>query len=234
MDRERFGRRAMVRAAATVLGTLTGIGKLVPAPARAGSGATVIADALNLRAEPGTWAEVTATLASGEWAEVIAGPTEDNWWELIAGERWGWASGEWLAFDGTGGGAPAMERWVDVNRTASQVTLFEGEEPVGMYWAATSADSSDDGFYATAVGTWSVQEKVEELTWSEYAQAYIADWVGFDPDRQNGFHTYSLDSYGNVLENGSAPTLGCVALSPEAADHLYHFVGLGTRVEIHW
>ena len=138
------------------------------------------------------------------------------------------------AVDGTGGEAVSFERWVDVNRSASQVTLFEGDSAVGMYWAATSEDTSDDGFYATAVGTWSVQEKVADLTWSEYAQAYIADWVGFDPDRENGFHSYSLDSYGNVLENGAAPTLGCVALSPEAADHLYQFVDIGTRVEIHW
>ena len=234
MERGRIGRRGVLRMAAVALGAM--IGRWGPAAreARAGSGATVVADALNLRAEPGTWAEVIATLGYGEWAEVIAGPTEDGWWELLSGERWGWASGEWLSFDGTGGEAVSFERWVDVNRSASQVTLFEGDSAVGMYWAATSEDTSDDGFYATAVGTWSVQEKVADLTWSEYAQAYIADWVGFDPDRENGFHSYSLDSYGNVLENGAAPTLGCVALSPEAADHLYQFVDIGTRVEIHW
>jgi hypothetical protein len=59
-------------------------------------------------------------------------------------------------------------------------------------------------------------------------------WVGFDPHRRNGFHTWSMDERGAVLPDGAAPTGGCVALDPAAAEQLFAFVAVGTRVEVHW
>jgi len=79
-----------------------------------------------------------------------------------------------------------------------------------------------------------VYSKAKGLNWTEYGQAFITDWVGFDPDRANGFHSYSRDGNGNVLPNGAAATGGCVATEPGAAAAIFAFAEMGMRVEVHW
>jgi len=113
------------------------------------------------------------------------------------------------------------------------VTLYEGDVAVAGYWAAMGSDSSDDGFFATAVGTHYVYEKYGGLSWTDWVGAWVGAWVGFDPARLNGFHTYLLDMAGQVIPGGDGPTGGCVALAPAAADQLFAFVSVGTRVEVH-
>ena len=142
----------------------------------------------------------------------------------------GWVWGEFLSY----GGPPGPERWVDVNRSTHLVTLYEADVPVATYWAAMGSDGSDDGFFATAIGTYYVYEKYQDLSWTDWGGAWVRDWVAFDPVRLNGFHSYSMDAAGQVIPGGDGPTGGCVALSPEAAAHLFSFVDLGSRVEVHW
>ena len=230
-----------------VVGWLVGIAVAVavvvgaPAGARAEGSATVAAPQLNLRADPGTWAPVVAQLWHGERLTLLAGPTPDDWYQVQASDRTGWAYGGLLAIDGAGDGleqAPpgtvdSEEHWVDVNRTTQTVTLYEGDVAVAAYGAAMGSDPSDDGFFATAVGTYSVYEKYGDLSWTDWGGAWVGDWVGFDPVRLNGFHTYAMDPAGQVMPGGDAPTGGCVALAPAAADHLFAFVSVGTRVEVH-
>jgi hypothetical protein len=43
-----------------------------------------------------------------------------------------------------------------------------------------------------------------------------------------------MDAGGAVLPNGAAPTGGCVAPDPAAADALFAFVTIGTPVVVHW
>jgi hypothetical protein len=95
-------------------------------------------------------------------------------------------------------------------------------------------DTSEDGFYATALGTYYVYEKNAELTWTDWAKGYIQYWVAFDPDRYNGFHGYTMNKRGNVIDGGSGPTGGCVALDPDFAAVVYEFATFGTRVEVRW
>ena len=114
------------------------------------------------------------------------------------------------------------------------MTLYVGNEPVASFWGALGYDQSDHGFFATAVGTYYVYDKVGYLTWTPWAQAYIEDWVGFDPSRQNGFHSYMMDEWGNVLPNGAAPTGGCVAVDPWGSQQIFDFAEYGMRVEVHW
>ena len=216
-----------------VLGTAAGV--------RAEWSAAVAAPQLNLRAEPGMWAEVVDQLWQGERITVLAGPTPDDWYQVQAGDRTGWAYGGLLALDGatdgfgqgSAGPAESAERWVDVDRTAQMVTLYEGGVAVAAYWGAMGSDPSDDGFFATAVGTYRVYEKYWNLSWTDWGGAWVGDWVGFDPARLNGFHTYSMDIAGQVIPGGDGPTGGCVALEPTAADQLFAFVSVGTRVEVH-
>jgi hypothetical protein len=221
----------LVVLAATVLAA--GIG--APSTARASTTAEIGTDALNLRTDPGTWADVIAVMGWGETVEVLDGPTDDGWYEVSYGGEVGWAFGDYLAFDGVGsGGGGGGERWIDVDRSTQQITLYVGDAPIESFWGAMGYDQSDDGFYATAIGTYYVYAKNADLAWTDYGQAYIADWVAFDPDRANGFHSWSLDADGNVLPWGDGPTGGCVALEPWAAATLYDFAEIGMRVEVHW
>jgi hypothetical protein len=100
--------------------------------------------------------------------------------------------------------------------------------------AAMGRDPSDDGFFATAVGTDYAYDKHGGLGWTDWASAWVGDWIGFDPVRLNGFHTYSMDTAGQVISGGDGPAGGCVALSPAAADRLFAFVSVGTRVKVHY
>jgi hypothetical protein len=211
-----------------------------PACARAQEGAAVTAPRLNLRAEPGTWAPVVGQLWQGERLALLAGPTPDDWYQVQVGGQTGWAYGGGLTLDGAAGatgqgavGAASAERWVDVDRSAQTVTLYEGDAPVAAYWAAMGSDPSDDGFFATAVGTYYVYEKYGGLSWTDWGGAWVEDWIGFDTARLNGFHTFLMDENGQMILGGDGPTGGCVALAPDAADHLFAFVSVGTRVEVH-
>ena len=213
-----------------------------PAGTRAEGGASVAAPQLNLRTEPGTWAPVIGQLWQGERLALLVGPTPDGWYQVQAGDQTGWAYGGLLAFDGAGnvlgqgssGAVDSAERWVDVDRTTQTVTLYEGDVVVAAYWAAMGSDPTDDGFFATAVGTHYVYEKYGGLSWTDWGGGWVDDWVGFDPARLNGFHTYLMDMAGQVVPGGDNPTGGCVALAPTAADQLFAFVSVGTRVEVHY
>src|SRR5215210_2657940 len=100
-----------------------------PAGVRAEWSAAVAAPQLNLRAEPGMWAEVVDQLWQGDRITVLAGPTPDDWYQVQAGDRTGWAYGGLLALDGatdgfgqgSAGPAESAERWVDVDRTTQMV-----------------------------------------------------------------------------------------------------------------
>jgi hypothetical protein len=212
-----------------------------PTGVRAEGGAIVDAPQVQLRANPGTWAPVVDQLWQGERLSLLAGPTPDGWYEVQAGNHTGWAYGDLLALDGTtdalgrgsSGTVDRAERWVDVNRTTQMVTLYEGDVAVGTYWGAMGSDSSDTGFFATAVGTYWVYEKYGDLSWTDWGGGWVSAWIGFDATRLNGFHTYLLDASGQMLPGGDGPTGGCVALAPAAADHLFAFVSIGTRIEVH-
>lgn len=187
-------------------------------------------DALNLRAKPRTDARVLAVMGNGEQLEMLSGPTSDGWYKVRYQGQRGWAYGGYLWATESS----EVERWIDVDRSNQTVTLYVGSEPVASYWGAMGWDDSADGFYATAVGTYYVYSKYAPLSWTDWGQAYITYWVGFDTVRFNGFHGYMMDGDGDVLPGGAGPTGGCVALEPAAARELYEFAEYGTRVEVHW
>jgi hypothetical protein len=224
------------------LGLIVALGcaiALQPTSVGAYSDGYVDTDVLNLRDGPGTWAPVISQMWQGEYVGVLDGPTADGWYYVDYQGRQGWAYGGYLGGNGQTGWAnaavdqPVAERWVDVNRSTQTVTLYEGNVAIASYWAALGWDQSSDGFYSTAIGTYYVYSKYRDISWTEWGQAYIKFWVGFDPGRLNGFHSYSLDVSGNVLPNGAGATGGCIALALGPAEVLYDFVSQGTRVEVH-
>jgi hypothetical protein len=204
------------------------------APDRAAAAwtATIAADAVNIRAEPGLWSDVVGQAGAGEPVDVLDGPA-DGWFQIATADATGWIDGAFLD-NGDGGDSSDAGRWIDVDRSNQMVTLYDGDAPVASFWGAMGSDPSSDGFYATAVGTYTIYSLNPSLTWTDWGQTWIRDWVGFDPDRQNGFHTFSMDSDGAVLSNGAAPTGGCVALAPGDADQLFAFATIGMPVVVHW
>lgn len=185
-------------------------------------------EALTVRAWAGWEADVVG-YSPARQAITVTGEAVNGFVPIAFNGSRGWVWSGVVRFDG-----PLPERWIDVDRSRQMVTLYEGGFPVASYWGAMGFDQSADGFFATANGTYHVYSKTEELTWTEWGQAFVTDWVGFDPARANGFHSFSLDWYGNMLPWGAGPTGGCVALASWAADHVFAFADYGMRVEVHW
>lgn len=215
--------------------------------AAAAGWALVNTDALNVRGDASPAAAVWDALTGGTSVEVIGGEV-NGFVPINYNGSQAWVAAEFLSWDGTvtyatgGGTAPAPapapdpgpERWIDINRSTNAVTLFVGDVPQATYYGSLGYDTSDYGFNATAIGTYYVYEKQIDLNYTPFAQAYITHWVGFDPGRFNGFHSYTKDANGNILPNGAGKTAGCVAIAPGEIDALFEFAQIGMRVEIHW
>ena len=136
--------------------------------------------------------------------------------------------------DVPGDEAVVQERWIDVDRTTGVVTLHEGASIVSTYVGRTGQDASADGYFSTAPGTFHVYSMNKALAETPFAYGvYLTDWVGFDPERSNGFHSPARDALGNVQPTQNATTLGCVRLDAEAAVAVFEFSYIGMRVEIH-
>ena len=197
-----------------------------------GNGDTVWVDtdAVNVRSDASTDAWVMGTAGHGAEMSVVGNPVND-YYPIAYGDQTGWVAGKYLSWSRVSGG---QERWIDVDRSSSTLRLMVGNESIGYWWAAMGVDNSDDGFYATANGTYYVFEKNAALTWTDWARGYIEYWVAFDPERANGFHSFTMDKRGNVIEGGDGLTGGCVAMDPGLAASLYEFADFGMRVEVHW
>lgn len=129
---------------------------------------------------------------------------------------------------------PTGEHWIDVNRSTATVTLYVGTTPVAQYSARIGRDPSSDGFYSTAVGTFHVYSMQKELSSTPFVDdVYLSDWVGFDPDRKNGFHSPVRNVDGSVRQPQNQTTMGCVRLGEADAQAVFAFAEIGMRVEIH-
>ncbi|HEY8448126.1 MAG TPA: SH3 domain-containing protein [Thermomicrobiales bacterium] len=195
-----------------------------------GGTAWVNTDALNIRADASKKAAVIGLLYQGEEVQVTGGEV-NGFVPVSANGVWGWVWSGYLSWDGPVSSGP--EHWIDVDRSSRTVTLYVGDEPIATYYASLGFDPSPDGFYSTAIGTYYVYSKYEPISYTPWADAYIKYWVGFDPERLNGFHSWTLDANGNVLPWGDGPTGGCVATDMAAAKAIYDFSYIGMRVEIH-
>lgn len=213
--------------------------------------AMVDADSLNVRNDASSGAGVIDSYGAGEWIEVIGndvnGFSPVNYYGDV-----GWVASQYLSWDGeynyatvnsgtsaptgnAGGGSATsgQEHWIDVNAATGRVTLYVGNTVYATYWGSVGFDTSSDGFYSTASGTYYVYAMHDPLAYTAWADAYITEWVGFDPSRFNGFHSYSKDGNGNILPNGGGKTGGCVALPPGESQAVYDFSFIGMRVEVH-
>jgi len=187
-------------------------------------------DALNVRARPSPDAGIVDTLTQGAELALVGG-SDSGFYPILIGGAVGWVWGEYVSWEPAGSGP---ERWLDVDRSSGTVRMMVGDEPIATYVASMGFDDSDDGFYATALGSYHVYDKHAGLTWTPYGQAFIKYWVGFDPSRLNGFHSYSLDEDGKRIKGGDGPTGGCISTDPQSAKEIHGFATVGMRVEVHW
>ena len=57
-------------------------------------------------------------------------------------------------------------------------------------------------------------------------------WAAFDQANELGFHSWTMDANGRLVDNADGPTWGCIATAPADAAAIFDFVEVGTRVEI--
>ena len=192
--------------------------------------AVVTTDALHIRQAASDTSRILGSLPSGQRVTII-GQRVNGFVPVTFGAYQGWMAEAYLAPDDA---SPDGERWIEVNRARATVTLHEGSRIVATYQGVVGGDRSDDGYYATAPGTFHVYSMVKDLTWTPFAvDGYITDWVGFDPARSNGFHSPIRDASGAENPVQSPVTKGCVRLSAEDAARVFAFASLEMRVEVH-
>ncbi len=212
-----------------------------------GAAVWVNTDYLNIRSDASLSASVYDVAPSGTefWT---AGDPVNGFVPVYYGNGVGWLWGGYLSWNGnvtaavggdSGGGATAApntapEHWIDVDRSTGVVSLMVGDQAQATFQGSMGFDLSAEGFYSTAIGTYHVYSIYLPLSYTPFAKAYISGWVGFDPDRQNGFHSYTKDANGNIVPGGDGATGGCVALAPGDIDQLDNFATIGMRVTIHW
>ena len=61
---------------------------------------------------------------------------------------------------------------------------------------------------------------------------YISHWVGFDPEKDNGFHSFLKDADGNVVDASTGRVSnGCIRTG--APDGVFAFAEIGMPVWVH-
>ena len=128
---------------------------------------------------------------------------------------------------------PTDGRWIDVDVTAFTVRLMDGAGIVREIGPVGVGAQVDTGAYlSTQTGLFSVNGKVEALAYDAPYDTYISHWVGFDLDRDNGFHSFLKDAGGNVVDASTGRVSnGCIRTGePEA---IFAFAEIGMPVWVH-
>ena len=125
----------------------------------------------------------------------------------------------------------STERWIKVSLSDQLVRLCEGSQMVGEYPAATGAGDRPET--TTWPGLFAVRDKNKGPVYLPQFDVYITDWVGFDREHANGFHSLPKDKYGRVLDDrlGQPVSHGCVRTAQSAA--VYDFAAIGMKVWVH-
>ena len=117
--------------------------------------------------------------------------------------------------------------------TNYRVELLDGEEVLHTIEPVAVGSEIDSGAYeSTQTGLYHVYNMVPDLQYDAPYDAYISDWVGFDPDRANGFHSFLLDEDGNVVDGSTGRVSnGCIRTPAPVA--IYDFAEIGMPVFVH-
>lgn len=136
-----------------------------------------------------------------------------------------------LALDGSS--PPTSGRWIDVDVTQLVVKLMDGTAVLRQIGPVAVGAAIDTGEYAsTQTGLFHVYNKIEALQYDPPYNTYISHWVGFDPDKANGFHSLLQDKDGNVVNAATGRiSNGCIRTAEP--DAIYAFAEVGMPVWVH-
>ena len=77
-----------------------------------------------------------------------------------------------------------------------------------------------------------LQQGGGDLAYDPPYETYISHWVGFDPDRANGFHSFLKDKDGNVVDASTGRVSnGCIRTGDP--DAVFAFAEIGMPVYVH-
>lgn len=128
---------------------------------------------------------------------------------------------------------PTEGRWIDVDVTRYRVQLMDGSRVLQTIAPVAVGAQIDTGEYeSTQTGLFHIYNMLAGLQYDAPYDAYISDWVGFDPDRANGFHSFLLDAGGNVVDDSTGRVSnGCIRTGAPAA--IFDFAEIGMPVFVH-
>jgi hypothetical protein len=128
---------------------------------------------------------------------------------------------------------PTQGRWIEVDVAAFRVRLMEGArvletiEPVAV---GVQVDSGD--YESTQTGLFHVYNKIAGRQYDAPYKTWISDWVGFDPAKDNGFHSFLEDQAGKVVDARTGRVSnGCIRTG--ASDKIFAFAEIGMPVLVH-
>lgn len=129
--------------------------------------------------------------------------------------------------------APSTGRWIEVDVTSYIVRLMDGESVVREIAPVGVGVQVDTGAYlSTQTGLFHVNSKNEALVYDAPYDTYISHWVGFDPARDNGFHSFLKDATGAVVDASTGRVSnGCIRTGD--ADAVFAFAEIGMPVWVH-
>lgn len=113
------------------------------------------------------------------------------------------------------------------------VRLMDGTSVVQEIGPVAVGEQIDTGAYAsTQTGTFHVYNKLEPLAYDPPYKTYISQWVGFDQQKANGFHSFLKDKQGNVVDASTGRVSnGCIRTGGAAA--IFAFAVVGMPVYVH-
>jgi hypothetical protein len=123
---------------------------------------------------------------------------------------------------------PATGRWIEVDVTNFVVRLMDGDSVLQTIAPVAVGAQIDTGAYeSTQTGIFHVYNKQPGLAYDPPYKTYISDWVGFDPTKANGFHSFLKDKDGNVVNAGTGRiSNGCIRTADPAAITAFAVVGM--------
>ena len=91
----------------------------------------------------------------------------------------------------------------------------------------------DSGNYeSTQTGLFHVHTMTPDLTYDAPYDTYISHWIGYDLDKDNGFHSLLKDEEGNVVDASTGRVSnGCVRVGDVEA--IFEFAEIGMPVLVH-
>ena len=123
---------------------------------------------------------------------------------------------------------PTQGRWIEVDVTKYVVRLMDGNSVVQTLSPVAVGAQVDTGAYeSTQTGLFHVYNKAPGLAYDAPYKTYISDWVGFDPTKDNGFHSFLKDKDGNVVDASTGRVSnGCIRTGDPSAITAFATVGM--------